>query len=643
MFTDMVGYSALAQADEAVALEVLARHNRLLRPIFTRFHGREIKTVGDAFLIEFDSALEATECAIEIQKVLHDYNLSSADKWRVRIRIGLHVGDVVQTSNDVLGDAVNVASRIEPLADPGGICLTQQVYDQVQNKLSLSLLKLAPTALKNIRTPVSVYRIVQPWDVGAPSLPVPGVAKGRQLAVLPLVNISPDPRDEYFADGLTEELISVLSQVRGLSVIARTSVATYKSAPKSISQVGQELGVDSIIEGSVRKSGNRIRITLQLIDVATQGHIWANSYNREMDDVFAVQSDIAERTAEALRLELAKSGDGGSHRTHTPVSGAYDQYLQGLVAANEREHTGLDRAVHFFEEAIRLDPTFAEPYASWAQALVRAAGDALPMREAIPRARELAAKALELDPYSSGAHSSLANILLQFDHDWTGSEAEFVKAIELNPSNVDAYQFYALLLMAQERFEKAKEEIRHAIQLNPSGHYSAVLAWADLETGQYDASFDYGRGELQKHPNSGGPRTFLGIGYLQAGHPELALKEAEVPMANPTDDERFDRALLDAMVGRPEVAKVIIAEVEGGHARSYTSATHLAMLYGAIGQPSKAIELLEKDYREGDPVLWLYYRSVFFDDLRTDPRFVTLLREYGLPTRPIIRPGPTRL
>ncbi|MGP8075248.1 MAG: adenylate/guanylate cyclase domain-containing protein, partial [Thermoplasmata archaeon] len=315
MFTDMVGYSALAQSDEAAALAALDQHNRLLRPIFARFRGREVKTVGDAFLVEFESALDATRCALELQRSLHDYNLASPGEWKTQIRIGIHVGDVVQTDGDVLGDAVNIASRIEPLADPGGICLTQQTYDQVQNKISAQIVKMPPVLLKNIRLPMSVYKILEPWDSRTPvDVSTVGRASGRHLAVLPLVNISLDPGDGYFADGLTEELIAVLSQVRDLSVIARTSITPYKSTQKSIAQVGAELGVDAILEGSVRKAGQRIRITLQLIDVATQRHIWASSYNREIDDVFAVQTDVAQRTAEALRLEFSHAELAGVPR-----------------------------------------------------------------------------------------------------------------------------------------------------------------------------------------------------------------------------------------------------------------------------------------------------------------------------------------
>jgi adenylate cyclase len=635
VFTDMVGYSALAQADEGSALEVLARHNRLLRPVFAKHGGREVKTIGDAFLIEFDSALDATNCSLEIQRVLHDYNASAADTWKIRIRIGIHVGDVVESNGDVLGDAVNIASRIEPLAEPEGICVTQQVFDQIQNKVTLPLAKLPPTILKNIHLPVSVYRFVQPWDPRRTVAPETDSSAGRHLAVLPLANISPDPADGYFADGLTEELISVLSQVPGLCVIARTSVVPYKTQTKSIAQIGSELNVDTVLEGSVRKSGNHLRITLQLIDVSDQQHIWATTYNREVDDVFAVQTDIAERTAEALRLELKKSGRRSAGRPPTESREAYDAYLRGLVAMSGIMPKDLDEAIRSFEEATRLDPSFAEAFAVWADLYVRVSSDILPMRQVMPRARELAARAVALDPNSSEAHATLGNIALQFDLDWARAEAEFETAIELNPSNVTAHRFYALLMMSQERFDEAKELFRRLIRLDPSGEGELSLAWADYEAGNMDEAIRAVQRGISDEPSKAGFHTMLGMFLFGAGRVDDARREADKPLPDPSFDDRFDRALLDAMVGRPEPAREILRSVEHGESKNYVSDSYLAMFYSALGEKERALDLLEKDFREGDRVLWLWYRGVYFDPIRGDPRFSALLKRYGLPIRPI--------
>jgi adenylate cyclase len=643
MFTDMVGYSALVQADEGAALEVLQRHNRVLRPLFSQFHGREVKTVGDAFLVEFPSALDAVRCALETQRSLHEYNVSAPSAWRIQIRIGIHVGDVVQSKDDVLGDAVNIASRIQALAEAGGVVLTQQALDQVQHKLSVAFVQLPAAPLKNLLHPVTVYRMVPTWEAHAPAVPRAARGDGRQLAVLPLANISPDPADGYFADGLTEELIAVLSQVRGLSVTARTSVMSYKAAPKSVTQVGTELGVDTVLEGSVRKSGNRLRITLQLIDVASQRHVWANSYNRELDDVFAVQSDIAERTASALRLELAPGKQAGEKRPPTANLAAYDFYLRGLVACTESYQTGATEAIRCFEQATKLDPGFAEAYAAWANTYVAMAGEFLPMREAIPRARELAGRALQIDPDSSEAHGALANVAFQYDHDWKLAETEFQTAIALNPSNAVAHQFYALMLYALGRFDEAKEVSRRLVQLDPAGGHGGQYSWLEIESGNFDVGLQLAREERDKNPTQLGPHVYLGMYLLALGRRDEAEREADAPGTVGDDNRQFDHALLNALLGRPEEARRIVSEVEAGRAKSYTSDTHLGMMYSALGDASKALDLLEKDFREGDRALWLWQRGVFFDPIRNEPRFVALLRQYGLPLhdlrRPLFHPG----
>lgn len=637
MFTDVVGYAARVQADEGSALHALEQHNRLLRPIFSRFAGRVVKTMGDAFLVEFESALDAVRCAIEVQRSLREVGSSVPEAERIRVRVGVHVGDVVQTRDDVLGDAVNIASRIQPLAEPGGICLSQQVVDQVQNKIPMPLARLPPVALKHIRIPVTIYRVVLPWSSVATVLPPSEPPGARQLAVLPLANISPDPGDGYFADGLTEELISVLSHVRGLSVIARTSVMPYKTAPKSVAEVGAELGVDTVLEGSVRKAGNRIRITLQLVDVPTQQHVWATSYNRELDDVFAVQSDIAERTADALRLELRPTDGTQPKRPPTTNLAAYDLYLRGLAMLRESLPNGLDRAVRCFERATRLDPEFAEAYAACANAYIAAGGDSISMRKVVPKARKLIARALEIDPESSSAHSALANLVFQSEHNWALAEAEFQKAIALNPSNVEAYRFYGLMTFALGRFDQAKELLRHGAQLDPRGHFQATLAWAEFESGNLAEGIRFAEAERDRHPKEVEYHVYVGMYYLGAGRRKDALREADTPLGDADDGARFDHALLNALLGRPAAAREMLGRIARGEAKTYTSPTDRAMMYAAMGEKAKALDLLEQDFREGDPTLWLWYRGVFFDSIRDEPRFVALLREYGLPTGTIPR------
>ena len=633
MFTDIVGYTALAQADEARALRLLAEHNRLLREVFARFRGHEIKTVGDAFLVEFESALDAVQGGVEVQRVLEDRNGRVAEEDRLHVRIGVHVGDVVPANGDLLGDAVNVAARIEPLAEPGGICLSQQVYDQVHNKLTTPLLRLPPRELKNVRGPVTVYRVARTW-LSEPARPAEQAPMaGHHVAVLPLSNISPEPADAYFADGLTEELISVLSRVPDLGVIARTSVMPYKTQPKSIAEVGAELGVETVLEGSVRKAGSHLRITLQLVDVATQRHIWANSYNRELTDVFAVQSDIAERTAEALRLQLARRGGTAEPRRLTANPEAYDLYLRGLVAVTERDEQ-LDQAVDFFRRATELDPTFAEAYAAWANLYVAAAGDSVPMGEFLAKARTLVDRALELDPLSSEAHAALGNIRFQSGLDWEGAEAEFREALRLNPSNISAHQFLGLMYIALRRFGEAQELLRRGIRLDPGGRLHTTLDLALLWGGDPDGALARVDDELGRNPSSVSLHLTRGMFAVAAGRVKEAEREADVPLTGATDDLVFDHAVLAALLGRRTTAEAVAARAERGELATYLSPTHFAILYAALGENARALDLLEQDFREGGRVLWLYYQGVWFDALRREPRFLALLRLYRLPELP---------
>ena len=304
MFTDMVGYTALTQSDESQALEVLARHNRLLRPFFPKFHGREVKTIGDSFLVEFESALDAANCAVEIQKFLHDYNVSSRDEWKIILRIGIHLGDVVHSADDdVFGDAVNIASRLQPLAEHGGICISDQVYSQVRNKVSETLVKMAPKELKNVRFPIDVYRVMMPWDHAA-GTSLSSQGDKRRIAVLPFANLSPDPNDEYFADGMTEELIDRLSKIPGLRVTPPTSSFYFKGKQITVGDVAKALGVAYVLDGSVRKSGIRLRVAARLIRADSGYVVWSETYDRPLHDILMVQDDISGEVTKALRASI---------------------------------------------------------------------------------------------------------------------------------------------------------------------------------------------------------------------------------------------------------------------------------------------------------------------------------------------------
>jgi len=436
MFTDLVGYTALTQKNEALAMQLLEEHRRIVRPLFPKHNGREVKTIGDAFLVEFGSALEATRCAFDIQQSLNEVNSSRPEDKRVLARVGIHLGDVIHDQNDVYGDSVNIASRIEPLASPGGICVSEQVYAQIKNKFEFPLSTLGERNLKNVSEPIEVYRVILPWEKkseGELSL------EKNRIAVLPFTNMSSNPEEGYFADGMTEELITSLSGVRQLTVIARTSVMKYKGSQKGASEIGRELNAGSLIEGSVRKAGNRVRITAQLIDTSTEGHLWAQNYDRQLEDVFAIQSEIAEKVAGELRVRLVDSEKRVIEKKPTENMEAYTCFLQGRDLVRMGTEPSLRQAIGLFEKAIELDPSFAKAYVGLAQCHQFLADGGFELADiSVTTVRRLLDRALSLDPNLPEAHAALTVMFFNMD-DFPGAEAQARRALELNPSLPDTY------------------------------------------------------------------------------------------------------------------------------------------------------------------------------------------------------------
>ena len=399
MFTDMVGYTSLSQDDEEATVKLLDEHRALLRPVLSRYGGREVKTMGDAFLIEFASALEAVRCAVEIQGKISERN-KGAGVQKLQVRIGVHVGEVIHSGGDVYGDAVNIAARLEPLAEPGGICISKQVHDLVEKKVGARIVRSGNVGLKNVKVPMEIYKVL-PAQVPEPKLS--GNLRKR-VAVLPFDNFSPESGDEYFADGLTEELIGTLSKIRELSVISRTSVMQYKGKPRPISEIGKELNAGTILEGSVRKAGNRARVSIQMIDATEDKHVWSENYDRDLKDIFSVQSDIAGKVAEALKVELLAAEKVVIGEAPTENAEANLLFLKGIYQADWGSPSDLLKGLEYFERAVEEDPKFALAHAVASSYYVGVAGEAMPAEEAFSKAKQHLDKALSLNPRLPEAH-----------------------------------------------------------------------------------------------------------------------------------------------------------------------------------------------------------------------------------------------
>jgi adenylate cyclase len=632
MFTDVVGYTALGQRDESLSLAVVDAQQNLLRPVLRRHGGREVKTMGDAFMVEFSSAVEAVRCGYDVQRSVREFNLSLPSDKRLHIRIGVHLGEVVERQGDIFGDAVNVASRIESLAEDGGVCLTQQVYDQVQNKLDLQLVTMGKMSLKNVTEPIELFRMVMPWT-GDDSTDESGLDTTR-LAILPLASISPDPNDEYFADGMTDELISTTSSIAGLTLIARTSVMGYKKTNKKVGEIGRELSVGTVLEGSVRKAGTRLRITLQLIDVQSQGHLWAQSYDRNLEDVFAIQCDVAKKVADALRVRILPTENHRIEKRPTESTDAHTFYLKGRYYWNERKKESLLKAIEYFRLAIVKDPEYALAYSGIADCYAVLGNHRyISFLEAFSQAKENALKAVQCDDSSVESHTSLALSLFHVDYDWEGAEKEFKRAIELNPNYATAHQWYAILLWLKGKLGESLREALWAERLDPlTLQIPAFCTIVYDAMGKYDKAEDCAKRVFESDPDFIPGHVNLRWVYLHQGKYDLAEDETRkvLELTNNDPGEKAYLAAVYAFAGRTSEAEGILEEVNKERETHYVPNFALILTYLGLGEKEKAIVLIEDEY-EGRAD-WLPQLAVdpLYESVRSDPRVVEILRKIGL-------------
>ncbi len=633
MFTDLVGFTRLGQQDEEAALRLRREHQSLLRPIFASYGGREVKTLGDGFLVEFASAVESVRCAVEIQQAIARRNASVDSADQLQLRIGLHAGDVVEEEGDVVGDAVNVASRIEPLAEPGGICLSATVYEQVRNKLPIAIEKVGTRNLKNVEKPVEIYRVAVGASRSPSASPPTQRLQNLRLAVLPLANLTTDAADEFFADGLTDELISRTAQVPQVRVIARTSVQRYKGQPKSIREVGQELDVGFALEGSVRKSGDRVRIAVQLVDVRSEAHIWSTRYDRPLGDIFAIQDDIAGQVARSVAATLTGPPSEpppplASAAAETSDMEAYSLFLHGRQLFGEKGSVEAIRtALGLFESAVARDPRFARARVGVAETLLWLATEGLiHFHEAEDRAHRELHKALELNDGIAEAHSVLAALYLGSDR-FAECEREAHRAMELNPSLADPYRWLAQLAAGNGDIDEAIRLLEAARQLNPDdinvlSFLGRALAYAGREVDAI-AFWNATKPLVRFRTNAHLSEYYLGKNDLAKA--ELSIREME-RIRPDSPWTLVYRGFLAVRQGDPATARQSIERLQERSKQGEMVVFFIGFLHYALGEMDSFVASMEEAHRRGVlPLLELLY-SPLYAAARSDPRVQDILR-----------------
>lgn len=526
---DVVGYSRLTERDEVGTLATLkSRRREILQPMISKHHGRIIKLIGDGALIEFGSAVNAVDCAVELQKAMDIANADLAGDRRIVLRAGINLGDVMVEGNDLYGDGVNVAARLESLSEPGGLCISGSVFEQINGKLPHSFVSLGPQTLKNIDRPIQTYRLAGKDGAAAVtstvelSLPVK-----PSIVVLPFVNISADAEQAYFVDGLTEDLITDLSKVPELFVIARNSSFAYKGKSVDTRQIARELGVKYVLEGSARRVADRVRINAQLIDAPAGGHIWADRFDRDLADIFAAQDEVVGKIVEGLAGKLAAANLKERYR---PTNlGAYDLYLRGRAEWAHSTEAGV-AAIPLFERAIALDPNYADAYRwlaiSQCEAWVFRNHPMNPFRR---QSMASARKAIELDPENSGTHWVLAFILL-LERQWDESAKEYEISLRLNPNDADAWANFGDLKTYEGRGVEAIACIEKALRLNPRppSWYFWLLGGAQSAAGKYEEAVKTLRNDATYRTES---RVNLASILARLGRFEEAREEATLYLA----------------------------------------------------------------------------------------------------------------
>ena len=648
---DVQGYSRLMGDDEVATVKTITEYRETLASLVNQYNGRVVDSPGDNVLAEFGSVVDAVQCAVEIQNVLRAKNEDLPENRRMVFRIGVNLGDIIQEDDRIYGDGVNIAARIESLADGGGICVSGTAYDHIKNKLALGYNFIGEHAVKNISDPVRVYKVpMDPKDVGKkragkpwkkiaiaaavllilgaaaaaiwnfyPSpAPTPTEAPSKKtsspespdkqvalsdkpsIAVLPFANISGDPKEDYLSDGITEQIIMALSKTPRMLVIARNSVFTYKGKPVKVQQVSEELGVRYVLEGSVQKSGDKLRITAQLIDARTGNHLWSERYDRDLKDLFDLQDDITKNVITALQVELTVGQGASILSKGTKNLEAYLKMMKGRHYHLRFNKDDNETSRRLFEETIALDPNYAIAYVFLAWTYYHEAffGWNKMLAKSYEKAMELAKKAISLDEQNAGAYMVFANVYAQTGQFEKAAAAQ-KKALSLDPANSVVNALAGNALYHAGKFREAIPFFKRAIRINPKhlNWYLLPMGAAYFWTGQNEEAIAAFKKWVSRESENADAHAFLGIALIAAGKPEEAIPMLEKALTlNPDRPGWYtgNLSVARACTGQTEEAITMMQEVFNSNPKDAESCRNLSwvLIYG--GRHEEALSMAKK-------------------------------------------------
>jgi len=670
MFTDIVGYTALMGRDEDQAFKILKINREIHALQFARYNGTLIKEMGDGILASFPSAYKAVQCAKAIQE--------EAKLENILLRIGIHEGEVVFEGGDVLGDGVNVASRLEELAEEGCINISGAVYKDIKNKAGITAEFIEEKTLKNVEEPVNVYKIHfeekeeqaikkdQPvtkrnklpyyiiagmvvmiaiiliWQFLPSKESVQIVEEtesavvNKSIAVLPFDNLSGDQDQDVMCDGLTEEIIHYLSVMKEFDkVISRSSIMTFKGSNKRIQEIAELLNVNFILEGSYRQSGNRLRITAQLIEASSDNHLWSEIYERSSGDIFDIQTDIAKKIASNLKVELTTGENEYITKKPTDNLEAYSLYLKGRYLWNNRTKEGINEAIGYFQDALEKDQSYALAYVGLADCyIISACYGYIPPKFGSPKGENLLLKAFEIDSNLSEALASLAHYKMEYERDWDGALNSIERAIQLNPNNATAYNWYSDLLVIIGHHDEAIVKAKRAQELDPLSPIINSDVSSDLyKARKFDQAIEEASKALIINPDYYLILRNLGLCYLQKGMYVKAVDIMELALKHSDDNLRI-KALLAYVygaTGNNSKAQMILNDLNKLSEIEYVASINFALINIGLKNEQLAIDWLEKSFEEREHRLVFLNSDPIYDPLRSNPRFQVLVDQMNFP------------